>query len=579
MSTAKTLSRLVLTTAILTALLVLVTPQRFAADLRGCDWRFLGLAAAQAPLFLACRVYKWRLLEEQVIGSARVGELLPRYLWGMAVGLITPGRVGELARLRAPVLSAAGSGLFFLEKMIEVSCLIGLCALALPVLHLAPPWSLVPIGIGLATVLLAWRRIVNGCITLVGRVLGRPSAGRRREMRAAIDTLRVRGCAVLSLACFLLYIAQACLVLRALGVVVEPTVAFSYPVILVANLVPITIGGYGVREALAIIVLQVHEIPQAKAAASVAVVTFFDLIIPGLVGVVLHRLRVGRSEDSRPETERGATSVPTAGGEWDEFWETRKKRPLGRLLTGFRQRFVTAKLARYIRDNTVKGTLVEAGCGSGEITLRVAAERGDRVVLVDCSRQALATAERLARQYGVDARLVECDITSLSEHVPPARDNVVYNIGVIEHFRDPSQVLREMARVTGESAIAVIPERSAFWLVYSRLARLLGLVPRDFFVQFFSRRRLAALVTDADLHVRWLRTTRVLGLIPYLGVCYSLAPCPQAQELIHERHPRHSGSLGHYPDVQRGETHSGEPPADPDGDGKPRRGVGVYPGR
>jgi|GEM_PF-435034 len=569
MRAGKKLFRLALTAAILAALLVLVTPERFAADLRGCDWRWLGLAAAAGPLFLACRAYKWLLLERQGVGPARMRELLPRYLWGMAVGLITPGRVGELARLRVPVMSAAGSGLFLLEKVIEVSCLLGLCALALPALHLAPLWSLAPIGIVLAATLLAWRRIVNGCITLVGRVIGRPSAERRREARAAIDTLRVRGCAALSLACFLVYIAQACLVLRALGVAINPTVVFAYPIVLVANLVPITVGGYGVREALAIVVLQVHEIPPAKAVASVAIVTFVDLVVPGLVGVVLHLPRGGR--DATPDS--------ITEGEWDEFWETRKKSPLGRLLTGFRQRFVTAKLARYIRDNTEKGTLIEAGCGTGEITLRVAAERGDRVFLVDCSRRALTAAERLAKQYGVDAQLIECDITDLSEHVPPAHDNVVYNIGVVEHFRDPSHVLREMARVTGDSAIAVIPERSAFWLVYFHLARLLGLVPRDFFVRFLSRGQLAAIVTGAGLHVRWLRTTRVLGLIPYLGICYSLASRQPVQELSHERSQRHPGSLGRHPDVQRGETHSEEPAADPGGVGKPRRAVGVYPGR
>lgn len=208
--------------------------------------------------------------------------------------------------------------------------------------------------------------------------------------------------------------------------------------------------------------------------------------------------------------------------EWDLFWRKRKQRLLGRLLVWFRQRFVTATLAKYIYRNTNKGTLIEAGCGSGEITLQVAARRGDHVVLVDQSSQALALAKYLAQQYRIEARIIKCDIAELSVHVRPARENIVYNIGVIEHFRDPSDILREMARVSGSYAIAVIPEHSVFWLLFFRISRFLGLTPPGFFVRFYSRKQLFSLVTGAGLKVQWLRGVRIFGLIPYLGVCYTL---------------------------------------------------------
>jgi 2-polyprenyl-3-methyl-5-hydroxy-6-metoxy-1,4-benzoquinol methylase len=320
--------------------------------------------------------------------------------------------------------------------------------------------------------------------------------------------------------CFLIYITQAYLVLRALGASADPGVVLLYPLVLLANLVPITVGGYGVREALAVVVLQLREIPEAKAAASVAVVTFFDLVVPGLVGVVLRGL--GKVPPSNEQEPSAPETTPVPSDEWDDFWEARTRRWVGRLVAWVRRRFVTTKLATYIRENTEKGTLVEAGCGSGEIALRVAAERGDDVVLVDYSPKALALAGRLARSYGIDARLVECDVAELGAHVRPAPDTTVFNVGVVEHFPDPSGVLREMAHVSGRDALAVIPERSAFWLVFIRIARLLGLVPRDFFVQFFDRKRLAAVVSEANLQVRWMRTVRILGVIPYLGVSYGL---------------------------------------------------------
>ncbi len=527
-----TLLRIILTVAILGALLAFITPARVLADLQHCDWRWATLALLLAPVFLWCRICKWSLLERQVLGPADVAQVLPRYLWGMAVGLVTPGRVGELARMRAPTLSARGGGLFFLEKAVEVACLLSLCLLALPALGVLPWWTVLPLAGLLGYVFWSWRGVIKVCLTFVGRVTGRPSPVRRRELTDSLPNLRLSGCAVLSMACFLIYITQAYLVLRALGVSADPGVVLLYPLVLLANLVPITVGGYGVRETLAMVVLQVREIPAAKAAASVAIVTFFDLVLPGLTGAVLRGLGKVPSSNTREPSTPGST--PVQPDQWDDFWEARNRRWAGRLVAWVRQRFVTAKLAAYIRENTEKGTLVEAGCGSGEITLRVAAERGDDVVLVDCSPKALALAGRLARSYGIEARLVECDVAELGAHVRPSPDTTVFNVGVVEHFPDPSGVLREMAHVSGRDALAVIPERSAFWLVFIRIARLLGLVPRGFFVQFFDRKRLAAIVSEANLHVRWMRSVRILGVIPYLGVSYSLVP---------RREPRHRADV------------------------------------
>ena len=524
--------RISLTVAILVALLIFITPAQAIEDLQGANWRWTGAALALSPLFLFCRFSKWMLLERQVLGPSSWGQGLQRYLWGMAVGLVTPGRVGELARVGGPKRLARGTGLFFLEKAVEVSCLFGLCLLSLSMLEFVPPWTVLPMALVLGLALTGWRRLLSASLVVIGRLVGWPAPERRKHLASAVSNLRIRGCALLSLVCFVIYIIQAYLVLRALGVAADPQLILLFPIVLLANLVPITVAGYGVRETLAVVVLQFREVPEMKAAASVAFVTFFNLVVPGVAGLLMRGLGKGTTWVQHTMIEHN--DGPADAKEWDRFWEARRRHSIGRLLAWFRQKFVTTALAKYIRRNTDQGTLIEAGCGSGEVALQVAAERGDQVVLVDCSPQALALAGRLARGYGIDAKLVECDIAELGAHVPAARENIVYNIGVIEHFQDPSHVLREMADVSGRYAIAVIPERSLFWLVFTRVSRLLGLVPRDFFVRFFGRKQLADLVIKAGLRVRWLRGVRIFGLIPYLGVCYSPASCVVEQEHNYE---------------------------------------------
>lgn len=207
---------------------------------------------------------------------------------------------------------------------------------------------------------------------------------------------------------------------------------------------------------------------------------------------------------------------------WDSFWKKRNRNLPGRIITWFRKRYVTTALADYMLSNTEKGILIEAGCGSGEVTLLVAEQRKDKVILADCSHEALEIARWNAGRYCVDAELIECDITQLSEHIMQNPDNIVYNIGVVEHFDDCSDVLLEMAKTAGKYAIAIIPEKSLFWTVFIACSRFIGLVPDGFVVYLYSKKEFESIVESSGMHVHWSRGIRIFGIIPYLGVCFSL---------------------------------------------------------
>ncbi len=208
--------------------------------------------------------------------------------------------------------------------------------------------------------------------------------------------------------------------------------------------------------------------------------------------------------------------------EWDFFWQKRNQTPLGRIISWVRKRYVTRALVRYILSNTERGTLIEAGSGTGEVTLRVASERGDKVVLVDRSSEALILAKNRAEEYQVYAELVQCDIMDLSKYVSPDSENIVYNIGVVEHFDDCSTILYEMAKVSGKYAIAIIPERSFFWKTFIAFSRMLNLVPDGFIVYLHDSKTFKTIIEGAGMEIHWSRRIRMFGIIPYLGVCFGL---------------------------------------------------------
>jgi ubiquinone/menaquinone biosynthesis C-methylase UbiE len=184
-----------------------------------------------------------------------------------------------------------------------------------------------------------------------------------------------------------------------------------------------------------------------------------------------------------------------------------------------------------VLENTEKGILVEAGCGTGEVSVGVAKKRGDSLVLIDISARALALAQMNAQRNHVSVTTLKGDVTNLSSMEIPRSNATAFNIGVIEHFEDCSVVLREMAKVSGTHAFAVIPEKSLFWRSFVRMSFVLGLVPNDFMIKLYDETELRDLVTRAGFPVLGLSRTRILGVVPYLGIKFCHVDARNTEEL------------------------------------------------
>ena len=108
--------------------------------------------------------------------------------------------------------------------------------------------------------------------------------------------------------------------------------------------------------------------------------------------------------------------------------------------------------------------ILEAGCGSGQDLNRLSNEYSKSLFVgLDYSLQALQKCCSLTDNMNL-GRFVQGDILSL-----PFRDNtfdLIFNSGVIEHFRDTTQPLDEMIRVTkpGGYVIAFVPNTFSFWV-------------------------------------------------------------------------------------------------------------------
>lgn len=137
-------------------------------------------------------------------------------------------------------------------------------------------------------------------------------------------------------------------------------------------------------------------------------------------------------------------------------------------------------------------TVLEVGCGEGELTLRVARE-GREVLGTDVSAMMIAEARERAARRGIDVRFEQADLFDLD----PA--SVAYDLvlccEVLEHLRDPVAAMRHLARLSRQYLVFSVP-REPVWrllnIVRGRYLRELGNTPGH--VQHWSREEFRNLV-------------------------------------------------------------------------------------
>ena len=133
--------------------------------------------------------------------------------------------------------------------------------------------------------------------------------------------------------------------------------------------------------------------------------------------------------------------------------------------------------------------VIEAGCGTGQ-TLALFRDDHETVGL-DISRAALRIAQKNCK-YPVEGSI-------FSMPFPNDTFDLVYNSGVIEHFRDPENVaaIKEMARIVKPSGKVVIIVPNTFCLWY-KAGKTLAVLLKNFEFGYEEDYSLARLVKAVD---------------------------------------------------------------------------------
>lgn len=247
---------------------------------RQIDPLVLVLVTLLSVPFVLLKAFKWHCLLRLAAPEASYRLALRSFLLGMTVSLITPGRLGELARAacfpgnRTVVLTLA-----LMDKLVDVSVLLILCAISL--------WAYSTV-LGIAG-------MAGVFVLAFGIWAGARWLKRRHPVHRALTTLSaapghlIAFNALLAVGCYAIMALQFHLLLSGLHSIPLWASSRVLPPILLGSAMPLFINGLGGREGLATVLLSSYAVPGEQAVLAAFLLFVVSGLLPGGVGIVALR--------------------------------------------------------------------------------------------------------------------------------------------------------------------------------------------------------------------------------------------------------------------------------------------------
>jgi hypothetical protein len=296
------LAKIVLTVAAVGYLIYVAKPDQILAYLRVMDKRLLvGILALKffTDIF---KIWKWLILARVEEPDFSYWKAFKSFYMGIALAVITPFAIGELGRgaLVSQEHKAELSGLVMLDKVFDLATVALFAFSGLLILNGVPGLIVI-----LAAVYLAGLVLIQHLVRLAERldfvgvfkikIVGRLAAS-IRQVPARI----VLQSALLSVVYFSLFYLQAYLIMLSYGEAFPLVVVLYFPLITLSTIVPITIGGVGIREGTAILLLRQYGVSEALAFNTFFMHFVIANVVAGLLGAVLFLLPQKRSAPPDP---------------------------------------------------------------------------------------------------------------------------------------------------------------------------------------------------------------------------------------------------------------------------------------
>lgn len=310
MASFRTWLRWLFSLAVLAGLLVWLKPAAIVAEITAFDGRWLLAALAISVAQILLSAGRWRFTARQLALSLGWRRAISEYYLAGFINQVLPGGVvGDAWRAHRHARSGERAGPAWRAVIIErASGQIVVAVLAIGIVTFTPSWREALVGpwgsAGLAGALLAMATLLAALLLMLARF--RPEIVRvlREDVYRALLSPRALPIQLM-LSLLIVFSYMLVFALAALGIGIDLPFAWLLAValpILTAMLIPLTVSGWGLREATAAGVWMAMGLP-AEQGVAVAVaygVVVFLASLPGVLALVDERI-FSREDAQTPE--------------------------------------------------------------------------------------------------------------------------------------------------------------------------------------------------------------------------------------------------------------------------------------
>ena len=255
------------------------------AAFRGLTLESLFPAIFSVFVLVVLRAYKWHCLLTTA-GNFRLQQSLRTLFGGFGLGLMTPGRIGELGRclfVRKHERTQVAL-LTLIDRCLDFWALLTLVGASLFLL-VAHPAAIFGVAIWLAIfpMVLGFPGLLAHLSLVAHR--SRQFNGQLNEVASSLPPLQMLKFAIMSLGAMWVELSSFFLLLRAFSPTGFASAVATYPYIVLAGDLPISFSGVGVREGVAAVLLSPYSVPSGAAVGAALLWFLFGILFPAVLGI------------------------------------------------------------------------------------------------------------------------------------------------------------------------------------------------------------------------------------------------------------------------------------------------------
>jgi uncharacterized protein (TIRG00374 family) len=268
--------------------------------LRHAHKGFLALALLTGLPFLLTRAYKWFYIVRAHLVSPNFGRVLVSYMFGLGIGIFTPGRIGEVARIAniGTKEKLGPAGLFLFDKFVDVLVVFSMALFGVFYLFSYKLYGSI-LALALFGALLAIffaGQMYEKLQGVLGRIPLGDKLGRMLKSVAMLDRRKIAVVILLTLVSYTVCVFQVYFILRAFCNLSIVHVLAVHPLVMTTNILPITFGGLGLREGASVFLYSKFGIMEEHAFWGGFLIFAFVTFLYGALGIILSNFAKGENE-------------------------------------------------------------------------------------------------------------------------------------------------------------------------------------------------------------------------------------------------------------------------------------------